>query len=199
MKTGRRWPWVAGAAVVLLAGVAAYLLLARPPAAEMLSLVAGGGERVLREPMRAPGAGPRVLVLALDGVGDEELLAAVRSGRAPALASLLGAEREPRLFDRGYAVPGVLSILPSTTMAAWASLYTGTGAARTGIPGNEWFAREEMRYYAPAPVSVGGIEHALQAYTDDLLGRVLRVPTVYERADVRSYVSLSQIQRGATS
>jgi hypothetical protein len=191
------WPWVAGAAAVLVAGAVAYLLLARPPAAEMLGLVAGGGERVLREPMRPPGGGPRVLVFALDGVGDEELLATVRGGRAPVFAALLGAEREPRVFDRGYAVPGVLSILPSTTMAAWASLFTGAGAAHTGIPGNEWFAREEMRYYAPAPVSVEGHEHALEAYTDDLLGRVLAVPTVYERADVRSYVSLSQIHRGA--
>jgi hypothetical protein len=192
-----RWLWGMGASAVLVAGAVAYLLLARPPAAEMLGLVAGGGERVLREPMRAPGGGPRVLVFALDGVGDDDLLTTVRGGRAPALASLLGAEGEPRVFDRGYAVPGVLSILPSTTMAAWASLFTGAGAARTGIPGNEWFAREEMRYYAPAPVSVEGHAHALEAYTDDLLGGVLAVPTVYERADVRSYVSLSQIYRGA--
>jgi hypothetical protein len=192
-----KWPWISAAVVALIAGAAAYLLLARPPAAEMLGLVASGGERVLREPMRAPGAGPRVLVFALDGVGDDELLATVRSGHAPALAALLGAEQEPRLFDHGYAVPGVLSILPSTTIAAWASLFTGVGAAQTGIPGNEWFAREEMRYYAPAPVSVAGHEHALRVYTDDLLGGVLPVPTVYERADVRSYVSLSQIHRGA--
>lgn len=193
----RSWPWVAGAAAVLVAVAVAYLLLARPPAAEMLGLVAGGGERVLRDPMRAPGGGPRVLVFALDGVGDDELLSTMRGGRAPALAALLGAEREPRVFDRGYAVPGVLSVLPSTTKAAWASLFTGAGAAHTGIPGNEWFAREEARYYAPAPVSVEGHEHALEAYTDDLLGRVLAVPTVYERADVRAYVSLSQIHRGA--
>jgi hypothetical protein len=147
--------------------------------------------------MRAAGGGPRVLVFALDGVGDDELLASVRSGRAPAIASLLGAEQEPRVFAHGYAVPNVLSILPSTTIAAWASLFTGVGAAQTGIPGNEWFAREESRYYAPAPVSVGDNDHALETYTDDLLGRVLRVPTVYERADVRAYVSLSQFHRGA--
>jgi hypothetical protein len=197
MRMRLRWPWIAGAAAVLLAGVVAYLTVARPPVAEMLGLVASGGERVLREPMRAPGGGTRVLVFALDGVGDDELLATVRSGRAPALAALLGAEQEPRLFDRGYAVPGVLSILPSTTVAAWASLFTGAGAAHTGIPGNEWFAREERRFYAPAPVSVEGIEHAVRVYTDGLLGRVLAVPTVYERADVRAYVSLSQIHRGA--
>ncbi|HEX6307994.1 MAG TPA: alkaline phosphatase family protein [Longimicrobiales bacterium] len=193
----KRWPWVVGGAVVLLAAVAAYLLIARPPEAELLGLVAGGGERQLRDPMRPAGTGPRVLVFALDGVGDDELLAAVRSGRATAIAGLLGAEREARLFDHGYAVPGVMSILPSTTIAAWASLFTGAGPAHTGVPGNEWFAREEMRFYAPAPVSVEGIDDALESYTDDLLGGALRVPTVYERADVRAYVSLSHIHRGA--
>jgi hypothetical protein len=190
-----RWLWIGGAAV-LAAGLA-YLLLARPPVAELAGIVAGGGERVLREPMRTPGGGPRVLIIALDGVGDDELLAAVRSGRAPAIASLLGAEREPRVFANAYAVPGVLSILPSTTLAAWSALFTGVGAAHTGVPGNEWFVREEMRYYAPAPVSVDGHDHALESYTDDLVGRALRVPTLYEQADVRAYVSLSHIHRGA--
>jgi hypothetical protein len=193
----RRWPWMVGAAALLVVGVLAYLLVARPPAAELLGIVAGGGERVLREPMRPPGGGPRVLVFALDGVGDEELLDAIRQGGAPAMARLLGPEEEPRLFAHGYAAPDVLSILPSTTMAAWASLFTGVGAAHTGVPGNEWFAREEARFYAPAPVSVEGTDHALESYTDDLVGGALRAPTIYERADVRSYVSLSHFHRGA--
>src|SRR5690606_38256488 len=93
--------------------------------------------------------------------------------------------------------PGVLSILPSTTLAAWSTLFRGRPAAETGVPGNEWFAREELRYYAPAPVSVSGTADALASYTDGLLGRVLRVPTMYEQAEVRAYVSLSHIHRGA--
>jgi hypothetical protein len=189
--------WLVGAAILVAAGVAAYLLLARPPVAEMIGVVSSGGQRVLREPMRAPGPGPRVVVFALDGVGDDEFLAAVRQGRAPAIAALLGPEDEARGFARGYAVPGVLSILPSTTMAAWAALFTGAPAGRSGVPGNEWFAREEMRYYAPAPVSVEGHAHALEAYTEGLLGRALRVPTIYDRADLRAYVSLSQFHGGA--
>jgi hypothetical protein len=188
---------VAIAAVVALMAAAAWLMLAGPPALELLGIATSGGEKLLREPMRPPTAGPRVLVFALDGVGDDELLEVVRGGHAPAIAALLGAEQAPRVFQRGYAVSGALSILPSTTMAAWATLFTGAGAARTGVPGNEWFAREEMRYYAPAPVSVAGHGHALESFTDDLLGRVLRVPTVYERADVRTYVSLSHFHRGA--
>jgi hypothetical protein len=193
----KRLAWIGAGVLVLLIAAAAYLLLARPPAARMLGLVASGGERLLREPLRPPGDGPRVLVFALDGVGDDELLAAVRSGRAPAIAALLGAEHDARVFAHGYAVPEVLSILPSTTMAAWASLFTGAGAAHTGVPGNEWFARDEMRFYAPAPVSVEGSSDALKTYTDNLVGDALRTRTLYERANVRSYVALSQIHRGA--
>lgn len=195
MKRTSRW-FIAGLAVLLAAG-AAYLLLARPRVAELVGIAASGGERVLRDPMRAPGNGPRVLIIALDGVGDDELLDAIRSGRAPHISSLLGPEQEGRTFGRAYAVPDVLSILPSTTLAAWSSLFTGATAAHTGVPGNEWFAREEMRYYAPAPVSVEGYEHAVQSYTDDLVGGALRVPTLFEQADVRAYVSLSHIHRGA--
>lgn len=184
-------------AVLAVVAAGVWLVVARPPAAELLGIAASGGEKLLREPMRPATGGARVLVFALDGVGDDELLDVIRGGHAPAIAALLGAERSPRVFQRGYAVPDALSILPSTTMAAWATLFTGAGAARTGIPGNEWFAREEMRYYAPAPVSVEGHDHALESYTDDLLGGVLRVPTIYERADVRAYVSLSHFHRGA--
>jgi hypothetical protein len=115
----------------------------------------------------------------------------------PRVAALVGRETEPRLYEHGWAAPGVLSILPSTTYAAWASVFTGQPAARTGVPGNEWFAREEMRFYAPAPVTVTEHEHALEVYSDQLMGRVLRAPTVYERAGVRAYVSLQAYHRGA--
>lgn len=191
------WRWTLGTLVLLISLGAAYLLLGRPPVGEMLGIVASGGERVLREPMRPAGSGPRVLVFALDGVGDEEFLGSLRSGRASVIGSLMGAQEQPRVFAHGYAAPEVLSILPSTTMAAWSSLFTGAVAARTGVPGNEWFVREEMRYYAPAPVSIEDHDHAVESYTDGLLGHALRVPTLFERADVRSYVSLSQVYRGA--
>ncbi len=188
------------ATVAVLLAVSALLFLrsAGAPPEELAALLGQGGERMLREPMRAAGGGPRVLVFALDGVGDHELREAIAAGGAPRMATLLGARSaDESLHDHGYAVPGVLSILPSTTLAAWSSIFTGEPAGRTGVPGNEWFAREEMRFYAPAPVTVSEVEHALEVYTDDLMGRALRVPTVYERAGVRSYVSLSQIHRGA--
>jgi hypothetical protein len=182
---------------VLVGAAAVYLEWKGNAPEEIAELMATGGEKVLRKPLHPARGAPRVIVFALDGVGDGELRQAITAGAMPRVGALLGRETEPRLFEHGWAAPGVLSILPSTTFAAWASVFTGQPAARTGVPGNEWFAREEMRFYAPAPVTVTQHEHALEVFSDQLMGRVLRAPTVYERAGVRSYVSLQAYHRGA--
>ena len=66
-------------------------------------------------------------------------------------------ESEPADTDHEeeYAAEGVLSILPSTTMAAWSTVYTGAPAAEHGVPGNEWFDREAAAYRAPASWAPG--------------------------------------------
>jgi hypothetical protein len=192
------WLKVAAGVLVIVGSGLAYLHFTGTPPARLVEFLAEGGEKILREPMRPASGGTRVLVFALDGVGDEEMRRALADGGAPNIAALVGAgQGEFGLYANGYAVPGVLSILPSTTYAAWSSLFTGEPASRTGVPGNEWFVREEMKFYAPAPVSVTENAHALEVYTNDLVGGALRVPTLFERADVRSYVSLSHIYRGA--
>ncbi|HEX8391482.1 MAG TPA: alkaline phosphatase family protein [Longimicrobium sp.] len=195
----RRRVWIIPAvAALVVAGGLWHFRRSGGTVREMAELVAQGGEKLLREPLRPARPGPRVLVLALDGVGESMLRQAIAGGRLPHLSSVLGAARaDSGLFEHGWSQPGVLSILPSTTYAAWASLFTGAPAGETGVPGNEWFAREERRFYAPAPVSVTQNEDALQVYTDQLMGRVLKVPTLYERAEVRSYVSLQAYHRGA--
>jgi hypothetical protein len=193
----RRILWILLVLVVLAGGGLAYMEWSGNAPDELAELIGTGGEKALREPIRAARGAPRVIVFALDGVGDSELRRALAQGLMPRTSALLGRETEPRLYEHGWAAPGVLSILPSTTYAAWASVFTGEPAGRTGVPGNEWFVREEMRFYAPAPVSITQHEHAIQVYTDQLMGRVLRAPTVYERAGVRSYVSLQAFHRGA--
>lgn len=193
----RRILWFLLLLAVLIGGALAYMEWKGNAPDEMAELVGTGGEKVLRRPMRPARGGTRVIVIALDGVSDRTLRAALAQGRMPRTAALLGRETEPRVYEHAWAAPGVLSILPSTTYAAWASVFTGEPAARTGVAGNEWFVREEMRFYAPAPVSVTQHEHALEVYTDQLMGRVLRARTVYERAGVRSYVSLQGFHRGA--
>jgi hypothetical protein len=182
---------------VLAGGGLAYMEWKGNAPEEIAELVATGGEKTLREPLRPLRGGSRVIIIALDGVGATELRRALSGGQMPRTAALLGRETSPGVYAHAWSAPGVLSILPSTTYAAWASVFTGQPPARTGVPGNEWFAREEMRFYAPAPVSLTQHEHALEVYTDQLMGRVLRAPTVYEQANVRAHVSLQAFHREA--
>jgi hypothetical protein len=193
----RIWVWVAlGVAALLVAG--AVLLLTSRTAREALDLASEGGEIVLREPMNAIRGEERVLLFALDGVGDEKLRDMVASGRMPNVAALWGAPESEDVFAHAYAVPGALSVLPSTTFAAWTSIFTGEPPARSGVPGNEWYSREALEYVAPGPNSVEGTSHTIRSFTEGLLGYAIRVPTLYERAGtLRSHVSLMLIHRGA--
>jgi hypothetical protein len=191
-----RFRWILVAAALAVVAVLLWIVVDGRLVQQAAQLVASGGERVLREPMRPPAPGPRVLIIALDGVGEEALLRALREGAMPHAGAALGL-RPDGSFAHAWAGSGVLSVLPSTTLAAWAALFTGEPPARNGVPGNEWFAREEPRFYAPAPVSVEGVEDAAASFTEDLVGGALRVPTLYEQADVRAFVALSHIHRGA--
>ena len=190
--------WIGAAVlVVALAGAVVFALMKGIRPGNVTEVLAAGGAKQLREPMRPAGSATHVLVFALDGVGADELHATIRSGAVPHIASVVGEDAGNGVFGSGYSVPGVLSVLPSTTLAAWASVFTGEPPARTGVPGNEFFVREERQFYAPAPVTVAEATHVLSTYSDDLVGGVLAVPTVYERANVRSYVALSHLHRGA--
>ncbi len=199
MSSRKRAVWWAAAAVTVVLGAAgaAYLLWRMPIARQTVDLAVAGGERELREPMRPLTPGPRVLLFGFDGVGADELRQVLNERRAERIQALLGEEQGGGVYAHGYSVPGVLSILPSTTVAAWASLYTGQPPARAGIPGNEWFAREERRFYAPAPVSVHSKVDTLRTLTDGLVGEAVKTPTLFEKADVRAFVSLAQVYRGA--
>jgi hypothetical protein len=183
--------------VLLVVAAAVVTLIFSRTAREAVELVSEDGEKILRDPMRPIRGGTRVLLFALDGVGDDKLREMIATGRMPTLARLAGEQIGADEYAHAYAVPGALSILPSTTMAAWASVFTGQPVSQTGIPGNEWYTREELKYYAPGPVSVEETEHTIASYTDGFLGNAIRVPTLFELADVRSHVSLMTIHRGA--
>ncbi|MBA4158491.1 MAG: alkaline phosphatase family protein [Gemmatimonadetes bacterium] len=194
MKQKRVWI-IVGITVLVISAVAFFVI--SDTAGEVAKLAAEGGEVQLREPLRPLRGGARVLLIALDGVGDEKLREAARTGLMPHVASLLGADQGGGLYTHAYAVTDALSILPSTTMAAWSSIFTGRPASETGVLGNEWYVREEMRFYAPGPISVDDHQHTLEIYTEDLLGGAIRVPTLYELADVRAHVALAPVHRGA--
>ncbi len=196
-----RWLLVTvGILVASVVGIAGLLLYTGTPPLEVATLLTSESVVELREEMRPARAdGRRVLVVALDGVGARTFREAVHRGGMPQVAALLGAELDPEaeLYEHGLALHGVWSILPSTTFAAWTATYTGTGVAEHGVAGNEWFDRETMTFVAPAPVSVAGHGDALRVYSDSLLHRWIAVPTLFERADVRTYVTLAAQYRGA--
>ena len=159
-------------------------------------LLLSRGEKVRNLP-HAPPSGPLVLIFAFDGVGYHELNKALESGHAPNLEKLLGQSRGNGLYEHAWSAPNAISILPSTTIAAWSSIFTGAPPAYHGVPGNEWFVREEMKFYAPAPVSVTETDDTRRMVTEDLVGKALNTPTLFEQAGVRSYVSLNPVYRRA--
>lgn len=165
---------------------------------EVVKLAKEDGDRVLQEPMRPIRGGTRVLIFALDGVGRDDFMGAVRAGHLPRIGALLGAEtQEAGTFAHGCAASNVLSILPSSTTAAWTSIFTGKPPGETGVPGNEWYDRNAMRFHAPSPVTTERRYQVLGAYNEDRLGDLIRVPTLFEQTPLRAHVSLLPVYRGA--
>jgi hypothetical protein len=190
-------------AVKILLGLLALIVIAvlasafvPGPTKRMASLLVRDQVRELRNPLR-PAGKKRVLVIAFDGFGDGQLQKAIAAGQMPTLKAMLGDKKEAGVYAHGYAASNVLSILPSTTIAAWSSVFTGKPAGQTGVPGNEWFERERMGFVAPSPQSISAKTDTLRMLTVGLVGNSIRVPTVFELADVRAYVSLAPVHRGA--
>ncbi len=190
-------PSIASAALV-----AGLLASACSPKAAQLAF--GGDSRDLRP--RPPGAGqsspthPPVLVVAFDGVGRAILYDLLRCGMMPGLARLLGSG-EGKAFPHAYFDERLLSTLPSSTMAAWVTTFTGVGPAQHGVTGNEFFIREERRFAAPAPGTFSDSTPVLAIYTDGYLNKLGFSPSVYERMrkedpDVLIWVAMQHFWAG---
>lgn len=160
-------------------------------------LLVEGGERAIKKHPHEPQPGPYILIFAFDGVGYDQMMEAIHSGKAPALAAMVGKDQGKGLYEHAYSVPNAISILPSTTIAAWSAVFTGSPSAWNGVPGNEWFVREEMKFYAPVPVSVEEMDDNRAMITDGLVGKSLKSPTLFQEAGVKSAVSLNPVYRGA--
>jgi hypothetical protein len=113
-------------------------------------------------------------------VGRDILYESLRKGEMPELASLLGGGKGGR-FPHAYLDESLIATLPSTTMAAWVTAFTGVGPAYHGVTGNEFFIREERRFAAPAPSTFSDKEPVLAIYTDQYINKLCLVPGVYER------------------
>ena len=172
--------------------------------AKVAEFVAKGDNRLLRK--RDPGTPesspdrPAILFLALDGVDRAILYDMLRGGELPMLAKLLGAE--DRAFPHTYFDDDLLSTMPSSTMAAWATAMTGVTPAHHGIAGNEYFVRELRRLAAPAPASFTDAKPTLSIYTDEYMNVLNGAPSVYERMraqdpNVLVWVAVHPIYAGA--
>ena len=202
-RASRRRAWLRWLALIagLLALVATAIVIYQP---ELLELLTQGEQKRLQPEARLaePHDGLReLLVLALDGVDRSLLYDMLRRGELPGLAALLAAEDGK--FPHAHFDDTLLSTLPSSTLAAWASVFTGEPPARHGVAGNEYFVREQRVIQAPAPVSIVDATPVLEIYTDEYANKLLSVPTVYERMheakpDLSIWVSMSQFYAGAT-
>jgi predicted AlkP superfamily pyrophosphatase or phosphodiesterase len=132
----------------------------------------------------------------VDGMRRDTFQQACQDGRLPNFQ---------RVFARALWFDNASSVLPTVTMAAQASLFTGTPPARHGVPGNQWFDRSAGRlidYMSP-----GGL---ICVYAVTVLGGAqcsgglgnghLLAPTIYEaaaQAGLTSAVYFSQYWKGA--
>src|SRR5216684_5444493 len=183
--------------LIRCAVAATFVALPTLTSCSSVKLLLQGGEKQVRKEPRQPEPGPYVLIFAFDGVGYDQLMGAIHSGTAPAMAGMLGNEEGQGLYEHAYSVPNAVSILPSTTIAAWSAIFTGVPPAWNGVPGNEWFVREDMKFFAPVPVSVEEMDDNRAMITDGLVGKSLKSPTLFQQAGVKSAVSLNPVYRGA--
>jgi predicted AlkP superfamily pyrophosphatase or phosphodiesterase len=171
---------------------------------ESTELLVTGNTRELRErPEEAPARSPRrpgLLVLALDGVGRDQLYDMLKKGELPAFSRLLHG-KEGR-FPHAYFDESFLATLPSSTAVAWVTAFTGATPAEHGVAGNEFFIREKAAFAAPVPVTFHDTAPVLKTYTDGYVNDLTLVPTVYERMrkrdpNVLAWVAMHQLHRGA--
>src|SRR5262249_47543432 len=150
----------------------------------------GGEERPAPVEVPASPSGPRVIIFALDGAVPAGLMDAIKYLEMLNNRGLVGKDQGSGLVEHGDPGPHAVSVLPSSTIADWASIFTGSVPAWDGIPGDEWFDRDTATFFAPVPVSMTDVTDNTKLVTADLVGSELKVPTLYERLGVRSYISM---------
>jgi predicted AlkP superfamily pyrophosphatase or phosphodiesterase len=193
------WPQVASALCLAVSSAAYGCSIG-----ESLKLLVTGNTRELRErPEQRAERSPRhpaLLVLALDGVGRDQLYDMLKKGELPAFARLL--QGENGRFPHAYFDETFLATLPSSTAVAWVTAFTGATPAEHGVAGNEFFIRERAEFAAPVPVTFHDTTPVFETYTDGYVNRLTLTPTVYERMrkrdpDVQIWVAMHQLHRGA--
>ena len=201
MNTSSIWRrWLVGLFALMLA--ATLVVWGFFP--DLFTLLATGDDRELQAETTVDPVlpnEPSLLLLAIDGVDRDLLYEMLRAGELPMLASLVFGQGKQ--FPHAHFEERLLSTLPSSTLAAWATVFTGKVPAEHGVAGNEYFVREQRRFAAPAPVSIINPAPVVQTYTEGYANDLLAVPTLYEqlrerKPNLSSWVSMSQFYSGAS-
>jgi predicted AlkP superfamily pyrophosphatase or phosphodiesterase len=193
----RWWAWLMIAVLAVLAIGLGVVALFAPSLLELAWV--GDSQRLRDAPQRpVPEGQPTALIVAIDGVDRDLLYGMLRDGELPELAALLGGEG----LEHAYLDETLLAPLPTSTLASWATIFSGATPAEHGVVGNEYFVRERRMFAGPAPVSVLAPDLVLKSYTDGYANDLLGAPTIYERLREHdpaftAWVSLSQFHRGA--
>jgi hypothetical protein len=140
---------------------------------------------------------PRKAVLAVvDAMKPAMLERAVSTGKAPAMAALM---------ERGHYVDRCVAAFPSVTPVCAASIATGVGPDRHGIPSMNWFHRREGRYVeygtSFSATRTFGIRRSLtdtiyNMNAEHLSGDVRTVFEALDDADVRTAGTTYLMYRG---
>ncbi|MFL5840150.1 MAG: alkaline phosphatase family protein [Thermoleophilaceae bacterium] len=129
--------------------------------------------------MRPPGVKKLVLAV-IDSLKPEMLDRAIAEGRAPALAAIV---------ERGVYIPDCVSVYPSVTPVASATITTGAAPEDHHIPAMNWYHRGEQRYVEygssfPATRAFGVMRSLFDTVYNMNLAHLSRgTPTVFERLD----------------
>lgn len=167
LRVSRRLLAVLGA-IAAAAAIAVGVAWAYSP--NLIELLLGTQDQTKLRPNEPPLSAasddePALLVLAIDGVDRDLLYELLDAGELPALARLLGG-KQGESWPHAHFEQRLLAAMPTSTLAAWATVFTGEPPARHGIAGNEFFIREQRRMAAPAPVSITNPDPVMATYTD---------------------------------
>ncbi|RYE80918.1 MAG: hypothetical protein EOO74_01345, partial [Myxococcales bacterium] len=96
----------------------------------------------------------------------------------------------------------LVATLPSSTIPAWVTAFSGVGPAHHGITGNEFFIRERREFAAPIPTTFEDAAPVIACYTDDYLVKLREAPSLYDRIrkqdpNAQMWVAMHQYSAGA--
>lgn len=135
----------------------------------------------------------RVVILDIDGLRRDVYLKALEENAVPHLGSIVSPEKK----NTAIHIPAV-SIAPSITFAAQASIFTGSHPSKHRVAANNFFDRigyisaGEARHFGLDAGDTYAIKDAIDAFRNDLADRLLNheTPTIYESATKMGKTSL---------